>query len=264
MKKEIKITVCDAPETQNAVIMSFDGELDTAGAAKISESFLQIYNSTRNFCIADMSSVTLFSSAAMGELVRGRQNLIDKGGDLVFSGMSLEIRTKLNLMGASRIFRFYNNIRSALNAYKWEIEKNPEQVQLSFPSYLELVPPVRHLISRIARHKGYGMRDSFRIETIVDEVCNNAVEHGRQTSDSVINLDMKIDPQGVEFNITNQVDSEQLSTLKTVMKAESDSKPGVNEKRGRGLALIKMLSEEFSIDYSESITNVHVKKARRE
>lgn len=265
ISKGLKIEINEVPKTQNALVMRFDGELDSASVKKINESFAQICKLQKSYCIADMSSVGSFSSAALGELMRGRQILIERNGDLVFSGMSLDVRTKFSLIGANKIFRFYSDIRSALNAYKWEIEKNPEQIRLSFPPNLNIVPPVRQFVSRVARQKGYSMRDSFRIETIVDEVCNNAVEHGKQGNEYTIDLVVNIDPEKVEFDVKNLSDPAELESLKSLLKPKEDNENSKPEgKRGRGLALIKMLSDELTVDCSENGTSVHVKKARRE
>jgi len=194
----------------------------------------------------------------------GRKRLIEKGGDLVLAGLKMDIRTKLGLMGATKIFRIFSDIRSALNSYKWENGSHPEQVKISFPSNLNIVPPVRQLVSRITKQKGYGNRDSFRIETIVDEVCNNAVEHGKQGDDQRINLQLQIDPDKVEIDVVNTSDPDKVESLKTLLHPHEIGEIKAEEKRGRGLALIKMLSDELSVNCSESGTSVHVKKKREE
>jgi anti-sigma regulatory factor (Ser/Thr protein kinase) len=169
-------------------------------------------------------------------------------------------------MGANKIFRFYNDTRSAINAYKWEFEKNPEHLHLSFPPFLKLVPPIRSLVSRVARQKGYGNRDSFRIETIVDEVCNNAIEHRLKEQSQTIEMKVKIDPSKIEIDVTSISDPEKMPALRALIKPEGDTDLHLksDEKRGRGLALIKMLCNELSVDCNESGTSVHVKKLREE
>ena len=265
MDKKLTAEINNVPNTKNAVVLKISGELDSHCIKKLNECFDTIRKSNRNFIITEMSDVTVISSASLGELIGVRKQLIENGGDLVCCGLSIEIRTKLNLIGASRVFRFYSDIRSALNAYRWEIEQNPEKVELTLPPFLKLVPPVRQLMNRIAHQKGYGIRDSFRIETITDEICNNAVEHGTQDVQKKINLSIKIDPQKVEIDVCNANDPDQIESLNTFLTQTKEGRESmVEEKRGRGLALIKLLSDELSIDCSETGTCVHVKKARRE
>ncbi|MDO5576535.1 MAG: STAS domain-containing protein, partial [Fibrobacter sp.] len=180
------------PDKPRAAILQFSGEMDSGQIGKINDLFSQI-DSSVNYVIVDVKSVETISSAVIGELMSRRKDLIELGGDLVIAGIVFSIRTKLNLIGLTKIFRIFSDSRAALNAYRWEIEHHAEKIHVSFPSHLKIVPPVRQLISRIAKQKGYGNRDSFRLETIVDEICNNAVEHGLQGNDLSVELDMSID-----------------------------------------------------------------------
>ncbi|NLP01775.1 MAG: STAS domain-containing protein [Fibrobacter sp.] len=261
----MRINIKEVNATQNAVILHFSGELNSDSISEISDSFNKLESYNRNFAIADMTEASLISSAALGELMGARKRLVERGGDLVLAGLKIEIRTKLNLMGATKIFRIFSDNRSALNAYKWQVERNPEMVHVTFPPYLEIVPPLRQLISRIAKFKGYSNKDSFRIETIVDEVCNNAVEHGKQGNDQKVDLKMNIDPKKIELDVINMSDPDKMDSLKALLKPrEGGQEVQSDNKRGRGLALIKMLTDELTVDCSEKGTSVHIKKVREE
>lgn len=246
------------------VILHFSGQLDVDSIKAIISSFQQVIDSNKKFAVAEVGNVNMISSAALGEFMGLRKQLLEKDGDLVFAGMNMDIRTKLSLMGATKIFRFFNDVRSSLNAFKWQKGVTPEVINVTIPSNLHLVPPLRQLASRIAKQKGYGIKDSFRIETIVDEICNNAIEHGKQGMDQNINMNIKVDQKQIEFDVVNASDPEKLATLKALLKPKKNNEVRSDEKRGRGLALIKMLSDELSVDCSESGTIVHVKKVREE
>lgn len=262
---DVKIEIQDIPGTKNAVILKFTGELLSSSILKISDIFTKLDKSSIHYVIADMSEVSLLSSAALGEFMGCRKRLLEHGGDLVFSAMHIDIRTKLNLMGANKIFHFYNDLRSAINSYKWVFERHPENLHLTFPPYLKFVPAIRSLVSRVAKQKGYGNRDSFRIETIVDEVCNNAIEHGLKGSNQTIDLKVKIDPDKIEIDVTSISDPEKMASLKALLHPQGEATEWrTDEKRGRGLALIKMLSNELTVDCSGTGTSVHVKKLREE
>jgi len=265
-QKDLAIEINDVPGSNGALIINFRGELSSLCISRISGTFDTIDYSTIKFVIADMSNVTLVSSAALGEFMGGRKRLVESGGDLVFASLQIDLRSKLNMMGANKIFRFYNDTRSAVNAFRWEYEKHHEHLHLSFPPFLKLVPPIRSLVSRVAKQKGYSNRDSFRIETIIDEVCNNAIEHGLEGANKSIDLKMTINPAQVEFTVTSVSDPEKMQALKAMIKSDEHdlSKLRSDEKRGRGLALIKMLSNELTVDCNESGTSVHVKKLREE
>ena len=264
--KDIVVEIKDIPGTKNAAQIKFKGDLTSQCIKTLADIFDELDNRSGFFIIAEMSAVSQISSAALGEFMGGRKRLIDKGGDLVFASISLELRSKLNIMGANKIFRFYTDTRSAVKAYNWEFELHPEQLHLTFPPFLKFVPPIRSLISRVAKQKGYGNRDSFRIETIVDEVCNNAIEHGLQGQNQSVEIKVKIDPTKIEIDVTSISDPEKMPSLKALLRPKEEISPDLKsgEKRGRGLALIKMLSNELSVKTNESGTSVHVKKLREE
>ncbi|MCX7725820.1 MAG: ATP-binding protein [Chitinispirillaceae bacterium] len=264
--KEIDFITEEISGFENITVVHIAGSLESHSVEKIIVFFETIITKSKAFVIAEMSNVVSISSAVLGELMGCRKRLIENNGDLVLCGLNLELHTKLNLMGATKVFKIYSDVRSALNAYKWEIEKKPEKIHIQFPPFLKIVPPLRQFISRIARQKGYSNKDSFRIETIVDEVCNNAVEHGKSGSNSSVDLNVIIDPDKIEIEIRNISDPEKAALLTTLLLQGGSEltkiKPDV--KRGRGLRLIKMLSNELKVECTDEGTVVHVKKIREE
>lgn len=258
------IEIKEVAAIPEAVVLHFSGELDVDSIKSLIDSFHQIDSQNKRFVIAEVGNVSMISSAVLGEFMGIRKLLFEKEGDLVFAGMNMDIRTKFSLMGATKIFRIFTDVRSAINSFKWQKCISPEIIEVTFPANLHLVPPIRQLASRIAKQKGYGIRDSFRIETIVDEICNNAVEHGKQGDDQSISLKIGVDQRQIEFDVVNASDPEKLAALKKLLKPKEDDEVKSDDKRGRGLALIKMLSDELSVDCSENGTIVHVKKVREE
>ncbi|MBD3390695.1 MAG: STAS domain-containing protein [Chitinivibrionales bacterium] len=262
---KVEIEFTPSKESPEVAILTFSGELDSGSIAQIGRSFDLMLEGNYLFAVADMARVTLISSAALGELMGCRTRLLERGGDLVFAGLGIGIREKLTAMDANKVFKFFSDVRSAMNAYNWEYHDRSEGLELSFPSLLKFVPPVRQFASRIARQKGYGNRDSFRIETIVDEICNNAVEHGVEADGGDIDLNMKIDRKKIEIKVSNTSDPDKIDSLKEISKSLFVPQMLTEEsKRGRGLALVKMLSNDFEIEYSDIGTCVHVTKLREE
>ena len=249
----------------DVLMWKLEGAMDSDCIDLINSEFNSVLEMKQKFLVAEMSKVSFVSSAAIGQLMGHRQTLVEKGGDLVIAGLSFDIKTKLTLMGATKIFKFYNELRSAVNAYNWEIERKAEKVWLSFPPELQFVPAVRQMVSRVARQKGYTQRDAFRIETIVDEVCNNAVEHGSIKDARNIDLTISIDRDKIQLEVINASDPEKIEALEALSKSVAKmSSPKMGDKRGRGLSLIKMLSNGLDINCSTEGTSVHVTKLREE
>ncbi len=262
---ELKVEVAGAAEYPNTTLVRLKGPLSGAEQAELDRVFENIIQGHPPFVVAEMSETTIFTSSALGNFMNYRKKLVERNGDLVFAGLSLDIRSLLNLLGANRIFRMYNDTQTAINAYRWEKEHLRQATHLSFPSDLKFVPAVRQFVSRITKQKNYGSRDSFRIETIVDEVCNNAVEHGNNTAGRNVELTMNIDRERVELQVTNATNPEKVDMLREMSKSVLNSpQPSLEQKRGRGLALIKMLSNDLRIGFSEEGTSVHVTRLRGE
>ena len=251
----------DHPEV---AVFRLQGDLDSATIPILRQRFEEMMGGKFTFVVAEMSRASSLSSATLGELMGCRTRLVERGGDLVLAGLSIGVREKLTAMDANKIFKFYNDVRSSLNAYRWEFHGRSESIDVRIPSRLGFVPPVRQLVSRISKQKGYNNRDSFRIETIVDEVCNNAVEHGIDSDDSAIDLQVSINRKKIEIKVTNASDPKKINALKEISRSLFVPKMTDEMKRGRGLSLVKMLSNEFNIEYSGVGTCVHVTKLREE
>jgi len=264
---EDKLTIEISPDENNSevTVLRISGPLDFSSISMLCGFFGKINAQERNYVIVDMSEALSMCSAALGEFMGCRQKFVEKGGELVFAGLNRDIRSKLTLMGANKIFSFFADVRAAVNAYKWNHKKQSKSIIITIPPSLTLVPPVRQLASRLAKQKGYSRRDAFRIETIVDEVCNNAVEHGLKSQGCDVTIAITIDKDKIDINVSNQSDPEKVAMLRELLKpTEASTHVGSDLKRGRGLALIRMLSTDMKVDITESGTSVRVIKFREE
>ncbi len=262
---QLRIDVSQSELSPEITVLRFQGDLDSASIRTVSDSFKRVLDKNGSFVVAAMSGVSMLSSAALGEMMGGRKALVEHGGDLVLAGLSLPLKTKLTLMGANKIFRMHADVREALNAYQWEFEGKSEPFSLSFPPQLKFVPSIRQFASRLATQKGYSRRDAFRIETIVDEICNNAIEHAPDGWTQNVNLSIRIDRRKVEIDVVNVSDPEKLKSLRMLLDSKKEpAPPALDDRRGRGLALVKLLSNELNIDFSEQGTSVHATKLREE
>ena len=72
-----------------------------------------------------MSDVTMITSAAIGKLLGIKKRLSEKEGDLVLAALDVKHKMLLNLMGANKIFKIFNDLRSAMSAYAWEVKHEP-------------------------------------------------------------------------------------------------------------------------------------------
>jgi anti-anti-sigma factor len=255
----------DIPQAPDICLIRLRGDLDIRSAAILDSCLTESVMDGKKFAIVDLSAVTMIASVALGKLLGLKRRFSEKGGDLVLSGINIEIKMKCLLMGVDKIFKMFSDVHSAMNVYSWEVMHQAESIKLSFPPQIGVVPAVRRFVSGVMAQKGYKGRDSFRIETIVDELCNNAVEYGSKNENDNISLSMRIDWEKIELDAENVSDPAKREQLQAFMSNVSCEMPHDGDfRRGRGLALVKLLSSDFSADVTEKGTIVHVTKIKEE
>ncbi len=247
---------------ERIMLLHFDGDLNATDCESTSKIFQAIIDSKKYFIIALMENVTFMSSPFLGELMGCKLRLVEKGGNLVIVGLNYDLRERLIQMGADKIFQFYPDTHTAYNHFHWEYSETSQVVQISLPPKLQAVPAVRRFIAGIAKQKGYTSRDSFRIETIVDEIANNAIEHG-DTSQPEISVELRIDRKKFELLIRNKTLMNKANQLKYVVDSNKDRTQG-NDQRGRGLALVKLISNSINVSIDKSGTEVKITKIRED
>jgi anti-sigma regulatory factor (Ser/Thr protein kinase) len=167
------------------------------------------------------------------------------------------------MMGADKIFNFYPDTHTAYNHYHWEYTQTAQVVKIGMPPKLQSVPAVRRFIAGIARQKGYTSRDAFRIETIVDEIANNAIEHG-DSSQPEIEIELRIDRKKFELLVRNKTLMDKANQLKYVIDSNRETAHGADESRGRGLALVKLISNSINVSIDKAGTEVKITKMRED
>jgi anti-sigma regulatory factor (Ser/Thr protein kinase)/anti-anti-sigma regulatory factor len=244
------------------MILSFDGDLNATDCESTSKVFQEIIDSGVYYVVALMSGVSFISSPFLGELMGCKLRLVEKEGNLVVVGLPITQREKLILMGADRIFQFYPDIHSAYNHFQWDFANESQTLTVTLPPDLHTVPALRRFVSGAARQKGYSSRDAFRIETLIDEVANNAIEHGDPGQNS-ITVAIKLNRRQLEIEVRNRTRLDKVGQLKEIIQANKELLHG-NSARGRGLALVKMISQSLNVTLDGEGTCVSVTKLRED
>ena len=255
-------------EFEDATILSLAGVVDFESVSTIYDALSKLFEDNQQFIIIDLSETEKITGVALGELLEWRGKISSKlQGDIALVGASEPLLKLLHEWDVHKVFPIFDRVEEAVSFLHWEYKGLTENIIFSVPSLLELVPPIRTFVNRCLMEKNYSDREAFQIETIIDELCNNAIEHGSGRDNSLIEIAVAIGRDRVEINVANGVDYiNGLSSpkdVKSVMHTYSDSpSQSIDNHRGRGLALIKMLASEFDIDSSDDGTCVHVTKYR--
>ncbi len=258
----MKITQALNPHDTRVVNLHFAGDLNAADCEAVTQVFQGLLDGGKYFIAAIMGEVTFISSPFLGALMGCKLRLAERGGNLVLVGLNFPLREKLAMMGADKIFRFYPDAAAAFQHFNWEYSDATQSVRTVIPPKLQSIPAVRRFFSGIARQKGYSARDAFRIETLVDEVANNAIEHG-EAGQTNIYLEVRISRRKMELLVRNKTRMDKVGQLKEIIEANRAVLNG-STVRGRGLALVKLISHSIDVSIDKAGTCVSVTKLRED
>ena len=140
-----------------------------------------------------------------------------------------------------------------------------KEISITMSSYLGFIPGIRTAIGRIAYNFGFDDRESYEIETIIDEICSNAIEHGSKGGDKSITVDCKFDRNVVEIDIRDSGAPsfevrDVLTECERLMAEEAEKTKLDTIRRGRGLMIVKNYSDKFDISSNSHGTVVQIMK----
>ena len=147
----------------------------------------------------------------------------------------------------------------------------PYVVQISFPSCLEYVIPIRKFISEVLVGNNYSQKFAYRSEVIVDEVCSNAVIYGSKTQDACIDFTCYIYEDHIEFQVKDQGGTKKdVERLKVAVNTAKEFQQDQIDLLGSthdgclGMEIVRMLSEEVQLEFGENnVTTIRVVRKRK-
>ncbi|MDD5654688.1 MAG: ATP-binding protein [Candidatus Omnitrophota bacterium] len=140
-------------------------------------------------------------------------------------------------------------------------------LKMEMPANFTYIPGVRACISRIAFNFGFDDRESYQIETIVDEICNNAIEHGSKKKDTKIRLECKFEQDQMELVVTdtgNRKFNVEQVFMHNIKRLQEEISKGLADSphRGRGLIIVQKLVDKLDIKTTRNGTTVKILKRR--
>ncbi len=137
------------------------------------------------------------------------------------------------------------------------------KISVAIPSDLDYIQPLRQFVADLAKAAGFTKKFCFRTEIIVDELATNAIVHGSESPGSEIRLQAAFDADNMHLSVSDQGGTgKNLDHLK---RAIYSPRPKHESKRGRGLVIVQMLSDELLLSLEDNgATQVKVVKRRSE
>lgn len=240
----IPVSVQFLDEEPDIAVIRLSGEIGLDLVPRISAQLEEFERRGTLLWAVDLSAVEFLSSPAVGVIMGLRSRIVARQGSISLLSASRELSEKLKLMGVDLAIPSYPNRDAFLNAFRWKHKRISRELRLVLPAHALIVPPTRRLVAELLTAKGYGSKDVFVLETIVDELANNAIEHGRPP-DGVFAVHLKFDCEKITLTVSNRCKA--LSDNERKVLAERYENPFVEPGsfRGRGIALVKKLSSQM-------------------
>ena len=121
-------------------------------------------------------------------------------------------------------------------------------VRLKIPSDYIYVSPIRAFIKQLARRLEFPQMRVEDIELTVDEICNNAIEHGSCGFNAEILLVLMLNDDSLEILVQDRGKDERADNwLQSGRLREIEEKMSPEGERGHGIFLAKVLSDRMDI-----------------
>jgi anti-anti-sigma factor len=209
------------------------------------------------FVVVNLENAKFIGSPFVGTLMGCRKKLQQLGGDLAICSAPMFLQDRLSVVGLDRVFHFYSSPQAAISDFR--VLGSVERFSFTLPSRIINVTLLRKMICSLLAKKGFKPKLIFHIETIIDELTNNAIDYSNlESNDFFVSISMSRKKIVLVIkNIHNKMDKEAMDEL-----FNRYQNPIIDEDapRGRGIALVKMLSDSVNVNISQTEVIVQVTK----
>jgi len=142
------------------------------------------------------------------------------------------------------------------------------EIKITMSAYFGFVPGIRTGIGRVAVNFGFNDKEVYEIETVIDEICNNAIEHGSKGKNNTVSLVCKFDNRYIEISIKDsgspEFNVEEIIKEGQRLMEEEAQKPILDTiRRKRGLMIVKKYVDTMDIKSNKDGTVVNMLKRSR-
>jgi anti-sigma B factor antagonist len=209
------------------------------------------------FVVVNLENVNFIDSPFVGTLMGCRKMLQQRGGDLAICSSSQFLQDRLSVMGLDRIFHFYTSPQTAISDFHFLGSK--EHFSFVLPLQRNCVTLLRRLLCAILTKKNFKPKLIMHIETIIDELANNAVDYSSPDSKDFF-AGVSISRKKIVMIVKNTHSKLEKPAMDALQNRYQNPKIDAESTRGRGIPLIKMLSNSVNLDISKTEVIVQVTK----
>jgi len=209
------------------------------------------------FVVVNLENVNFIDSPFVGTLMGCRKLLQQNGGDLAICSVSQFLQERLSIMGLDRVFHFYTTPQTA--ALDFHYLGSRELFSFTMPLQRYCVTLLRRFICSVLAQKGFKPKLIFHMETILDELANNAVEYSDASSKSFF-VSISISRKKIILIVKNSHGDMDKIAVDTLFNKYKNPTIDEDSTRGRGISLVRMLSNSVNMDISQTKIIVQVTK----
>lgn len=256
-------TIQKFPDEPEIVRISLAGDVGLESIPRISALLAEFEKDGCLHWAVDLSRVTFLSSPVVGVLMGLRSRVVGRSGSVSLFAASDELSEKLELMGVSLAMPVFRDEKAFLDYFRWEFGGACRKLSFALPARASIVPPTRRLVVGALRAKGFSEKEAFIMESIVDELSNNAIEHGRPP-EGVFHLDLKFNKAKITLSVKNSCRELSVSERRALEEKYAHPKMTPGSLRGRGIALVRKLSSRMTFRVEPREVFVEVERLREE
>lgn len=250
-------------EEPEVAVLKLHGELGLESVPQISSQIEQFYKAGALHWAVDLSDVEFLSSPAVGVIMGLRSRVIRRGGSVSLFGVAPELSEKLNLMGVLLAIPSFLDWERFLDYFRWEFHDAFRELNMTLPAFASVVPPMRKLLVELLQSKSYSERDAFILETIADELSNNAIEHGNPP-DGKFQIRLRWNRKQAEMSVSNHCEALSEDERAALQERYENPQAHPNSLRGRGILLVKKLSSKMTFRVEAEKVEVDIVRMREE
>ncbi|HIE29285.1 TPA: ATP-binding protein [Candidatus Poribacteria bacterium] len=124
-----------------------------------------------------------------------------------------------------------------------------QRIRLKIPSNYIYISPIRAFVKQLAQRLGFTQIRVEDIELTVDELCNNAIEHGSRGINSDFLLVLTLNDDCLEILVRDKgKDEEEANWLQSGRLEEVERQMSPKGERGHGIFLARILSDRIEMN----------------
>jgi len=238
-------------------IISVSSSLDIPAIVPFKAAVDKCIDNGNMFIVVSLENVNFIDSPFVGTLMGCRKLLQQRGGDLAICSVSQFLQDRLSIMGLDRVFHFYSTPEAASSDFHFLSSR--ELFSFNLPLQRTCVTILRRFICSVLAKKGFKPKLIFHIETIIDELANNAVDYSGLDSKN-FSLSISISRKKIILIVRNSHGKLNKAEMDELFSKYQNPSIDADSTRGRGIPLIKMLSNSVNLDFSQTEIIVQVTK----